>query len=97
MKISEQEQDQLLALARDSIAYGLKYGRAIEPASSEYDDNLKQTAACFVTLTASATCPPSNRYLKMLLRMPIPRPFVIHAFLNCAKMNLNASTLKFPY
>jgi len=53
MKISEQEQDQLLALARESIAHGLKYGRAVEPASSEYDDNLKQSAACFVTLTES--------------------------------------------
>lgn len=51
MKISAQEQDQLLALARNSIAYGLKHGRAIEPASDEYDDNLQQTAACFVTLT----------------------------------------------
>jgi AmmeMemoRadiSam system protein A len=51
MKINEQEQDQLLALARDSIAYGLEHGRSIKPLANEYNDNLKQMAACFVTLT----------------------------------------------
>ncbi|MBT8439496.1 MAG: AmmeMemoRadiSam system protein A [Gammaproteobacteria bacterium] len=51
MKISAQEQDQLLALARDSITYGLEHGRAINPVISQYDDNLQQMAACFVTLT----------------------------------------------
>jgi len=50
MNINEQQQDQLLTLARNSISYGLKYGRAIEPLSSEFEDNLKQTAACFVTI-----------------------------------------------
>lgn len=51
MNINEQEQDQLLTLARDSIAYGLEHGRPITPTTSEYDENLQQMAACFVTLT----------------------------------------------
>jgi AmmeMemoRadiSam system protein A len=51
MNISEQEKDQLLALARDSIAHGLEHGRAIKPVSSQFDENLQQVAACFVTLT----------------------------------------------
>jgi AmmeMemoRadiSam system protein A len=51
---SEQQQRQLLQIARDSISHGLAHGRALSPVSGEYDEDLRQQRATFVTLHKDA-------------------------------------------
>ena len=50
MKISDSEKQQLLQLARQSIEHGLKKGKAVKVDDNQWQENLKVTAACFVTL-----------------------------------------------
>lgn len=47
---SDQQQRELLQIARDSISYGLEKGRALSPVPDEYDEALRQQRASFVTL-----------------------------------------------
>lgn len=48
--ISEAQQQALLALAEASIRYGLQHGKPLSPALEEYDPELREPGACFVTL-----------------------------------------------
>lgn len=50
MNISEQEKQQLLNLARQSIEHGLETGSSLPVDSDNWSDQLQQAAACFVTL-----------------------------------------------
>ncbi len=47
---SDAQQRQLLQLARDSISHGLEHGRALSPDADDYDEDLRQQRATFVTL-----------------------------------------------
>jgi len=47
---NEEQRIQLLQLARDSIEYGLQFGKALPVRLGDYDLALQQNAACFVTL-----------------------------------------------
>lgn len=51
MQLTAEQQQQLLQMARDSIAHGLQSGSALQPDPAALDDVLKSSAACFVTLT----------------------------------------------
>ena len=48
--LSKTQQQQLLSLARASIAHGLKHGKPLRSTTPE-DNKLQQDGACFVTLT----------------------------------------------
>lgn len=50
MSFSEQHRQQLLKLARDSIVWGLDHARPLQVSVDDFDDQLQQKAACFVTL-----------------------------------------------
>jgi len=45
-----EQRQQLLQLARDSIAWGLQYNKALPVKPDNYDSDLQQARACFVTL-----------------------------------------------
>lgn len=45
-----QQKQQLLSLAQDSILWGLRHGRALSIRPDDYDEELQQQRACFVTL-----------------------------------------------
>ena len=47
---NQQQRDQLLKLARDSISYGLKNSKALTIKVQNFEDELRQNRACFVTL-----------------------------------------------
>ena len=47
---NQQQRDQLLKLARDSISYGLKNSTALTIKVQNFEDELRQNRACFVTL-----------------------------------------------
>ncbi len=51
LKLSPQQQCQLLQLARRSIEQGLQSGTQLQPRVEDFDPDLQQPAACFVTLT----------------------------------------------
>lgn len=50
MSLTKQQQQQLIKLAEDSIAYGLKHGVAIKPNPHHYEPDLRTLRASFVTL-----------------------------------------------
>jgi len=50
MSLTKSQQQQLLQVARDSIAYGLKHGQALPLNSKEYAPELQVLRATFVTL-----------------------------------------------
>ncbi|AMK75249.1 MULTISPECIES: AmmeMemoRadiSam system protein A [Methylomonas] len=50
MSLTETQQNQLLALARQSIAHGLQTGRPLPVVVADYPAELRQTRATFVTL-----------------------------------------------
>ncbi|OQK16579.1 hypothetical protein AU255_01345 [Methyloprofundus sedimenti] len=50
MSLTRSQQQQLLQVARDSIAYGLKHGQALPLNSKEYAPELQVLRATFVTL-----------------------------------------------
>lgn len=49
-ELTPAQQQQMLQLARASIAYGLQHGQALPLTLNDYDDTLQQPGACFVTL-----------------------------------------------
>jgi len=51
MMLTDTERATLLAVARNSIAYGLQHGKAAPVTVTDYDPALQDTKACFVTLT----------------------------------------------
>jgi len=50
MSLTKTQQQQLLQTAKDSIAYGLKQGQALPMNSEDYDPELQEIRASFVTL-----------------------------------------------
>ncbi len=50
MSLTKEQRQQLIRLAKDSIAHGLENGRPLKPDTKDYDESLQQTRATFVTL-----------------------------------------------
>jgi len=50
MLLTKMQQQQLLQTAKDSIAYGLKHGQALPVNNEDYDPELQEIRASFVTL-----------------------------------------------
>lgn len=48
--MDSKQQQQLLTVARESIRYGLQYGRPLSINAQDYDETLQQPGASFVTL-----------------------------------------------
>ncbi|HGX92302.1 MAG TPA: AmmeMemoRadiSam system protein A [Candidatus Tenderia sp.] len=53
-KLSTSQKQTLLALARESIRYGLEHGTVMPVPPERYDTELQKPGACFVTLTLAA-------------------------------------------
>jgi len=50
IKLSDEDQQTCLQIARESIKYGLQQGTALKLITRDYSDNLQQNLATFVTL-----------------------------------------------
>ena len=50
-ELRDAQQQQLLSLARQSIAHGLRHGQALPTPIDRYEPTLTRKGACFVTLT----------------------------------------------